>query len=96
MAEIYVVLTALVTRTAWWYPAMIEGAAKFSGVVFAFIPAQVGAAEGVYAFLTGLLGLSTTAGLMLALVRRIRGVLVAAIGVGALTLLDSTSAEGMP
>jgi hypothetical protein len=89
MAEIYVVLTAIVTRTAWWYPAMIEGAAKFTGLLFAFIPAQVGASEGVYAFLTGVLGLSTTAGLTLALVRRIRGVLVAAIGVGALTILDT-------
>jgi hypothetical protein len=95
MVEVYVVLTAIVARTAWWYPAMIEGAAKFSGLMFAFIPAQVGAAEGVYAFLTSLLGLSTTAGLTLALVRRIRGVLVAAIGVGALTLLDSTTTSGV-
>jgi hypothetical protein len=89
MLESYVVLTALVGTLRWWYPPVIEGAVKYIGLAFAFVPGQVGAAEGVYAFLTRVLGLSATAGLTLALVRRIRGVAVAAIIVSALTLLDS-------
>jgi hypothetical protein len=89
MLEIYVVLAPIVGTPRWWYLVVIEGAVKYIGLAFAFVPGQVGAAEGVYAFVTGVLGLSTTAGLTLALVRRIRGVAVAAITVPALTLLDS-------
>jgi len=93
MLEIYVVLTALVGALRWWYPPVIEGAVKYIGLAFAFVPGQVGAAEGVYAFLTSVLGLSTAAGLTLALVRRVRGVAVAAIAVPALTILDSHSTQ---
>jgi hypothetical protein len=89
MLEMYVVLTALVRTPPWWCVPVIEGAVKYIGLAFAFVPGQVGAAEGVYAFLTGVLGLSTAAGLTLALVRRIRGVAVAAISVCALTIIDS-------
>jgi Lysylphosphatidylglycerol synthase TM region len=84
--EIYVVLTALVGIPRWWYPPVIEGAVKYVGLAFAFVPGQLGAAEGVYAFVTKVLGLTTTVGLTLALVRRLRGLLVAGIGVTALTL----------
>jgi hypothetical protein len=71
---------------------VIEGAVKYIGLAFAFVPGQLGAAEGVYAFLTGVLGLSTTAGLTLALVRRLRSVVVAAIIMPVLTLLGSNGA----
>jgi lysylphosphatidylglycerol synthase-like protein len=87
MLEIYVVLTAIGGAMRWWYPAVIEGAVKYVGLAFAFVPGQLGAAEGVYAFLTGVLGLSITAGLTLALVRRLRSVVVAAICIPILTLL---------
>ena len=93
MLELYVVLTPLVETLRWWYLLVIEGAVKYTGLAFAFVPGQVGAAEGVYAFLTGVLGLSTTAGLTLALVRRIRGLTVAAIIVSALTIFDSHHVE---
>jgi hypothetical protein len=89
MFEIWVVLTAIGGAPPWWYPPVIEGAVKYIGLAFAFVPGQVGAAEGVYAFLAAVLGLSSTAGLTLALVRRIRSVVVAAIIVTALTLLGS-------
>jgi len=92
MLEIYVVLTAIGGAPRWWYPPVIEGAVKYIGLAFAFVPGQLGAAEGVYAFLTGVLGLSTTAGLTLALVRRLRSVVVAAIIMPVLTLLGSNGA----
>jgi hypothetical protein len=92
MLEIYVVLTAIGSAPPLWYLPVIEGAVKYIGLAFAFVPGQVGAAEGSYAFLTGVLGLSATAGLTLALVRRIRSVAVAAIGVAVLTQLESHGA----
>ena len=92
MLEIYVVLTAFGSAPRWWYPPVIEGAVKYIGLAFAFVPGQLGAAEGVYAFLTGVLGLSTTAGLTLALVRRLRSVVAAAIIMPALTLLGPRGA----
>jgi hypothetical protein len=84
--EIHVVLTAVVGTPRWWYPPVIEGAVKYVGLAFAFVPGQIGAAEGVYAFVTKMLGLTATAGLTLALVRRLRGLLVAGIAMTALTL----------
>jgi hypothetical protein len=44
-------------------------------------PGQLGASEGVYALLTSAIGLPTAAGLTLALVRRMRELLIAAAGV---------------
>ena len=90
--EIHVVLTAIVGTSRWWHPPVIEGAVKYVGLAFAFVPGQFGASEGVYAFVTRMLGLTATAGLTLALVRRLRGVLVAGIGVTALTLSGPKSA----
>jgi hypothetical protein len=90
--EVYVVLTGLVGMPRWWYPVVIEGAVKYISLAFAFVPGQVGAAEGVYAFLTDLLGLTATAGLTLALVRRIRSVITAAIVMAPLAILGSTPA----
>jgi hypothetical protein len=89
MLEIYVVLTAIGGAIRWWYPPVIEGAVKYIGLAFAVVPGQFGAAEGVYAFLTAVLGLSTTAGLTLSLVRRLRSVVVAAICIPVVTLLGS-------
>jgi hypothetical protein len=93
MLEIYVVLTAFGGAPRWWYPPVIEGAVKYIGLAFAFVPGQLGAAEGVYAFLSGVLGLSTAAGLALALVRRLRSVVAAAIIMPVLTLLGSNGAR---
>jgi hypothetical protein len=92
MLEIYVVLTSIGGALRWWYPPVIEGAVKYIGLAFAFVPGQLGAAEGVYTFLTRVLGLSATAGLTLALVRRLRSVVAAGIIMLALTLLGSHNA----
>jgi hypothetical protein len=59
---------------------------KFVGVVFAFIPGQFGASEGTYALIAGAIGLPAAVGLTIALVRRIRGLIVALAGLMMLAL----------
>lgn len=58
---------------------IFEGGVKFIGVVFFFLPGQVGASEGAYSLLAHTIGLAPAAGLTLALVRRLRGLLVAVL-----------------
>jgi hypothetical protein len=78
--EIWVVIAALGFSRSWSNSIIVEGGVKFVGIAFAFVPGQVGASDGVYALLANAIGLSTAAGLSLALVRRLRGLLVAAMG----------------
>jgi hypothetical protein len=66
---------------------LLESASKFTGLAFFFIPGQVGASEGVNIVLFRALGLSGAAGLGVALARRVRSVLAAAAGLGALALI---------
>ena len=73
---------------------MIEGGVKFVGILFAFVPGQIGAAEGVYAWLAGAIGLAASAGLSLALVRRLRGLVVAVAGVVAPLVGDAQPCAG--
>jgi hypothetical protein len=61
-------------------PLLIEASTKFVGLVFFFIPGQVGAAEGAYALIFKTVGLSASMGFALALARRLRSILVAGIG----------------
>ena len=78
--EIWVVMFALGFRPSWSASLTIEGGVKFVGVAFAFVPGQFGASETVYALLAGALGFSTAAGVGLALVRRLRTLPVAILG----------------
>jgi len=61
-------------------PFLIEAATKFVGLAFFFIPGQVGAAEGTYAVIFKIVGLSASAGFALAVARRLRSLLVAGVG----------------
>jgi len=85
--EVFVFLRA----TGHWVPSispfLIESAAKFISIGFFFIPAQVGAAEGVYAVIFQAVGLTSAAGFSFALARRLRSVLILGIGFGALFLM---------
>lgn len=63
--------------------------------IFFFIPAQVGAAEGGLASAFTALGLDAADGLAVALVRRARQVIVAAIGLLLLTLVEGRSKGGV-
>jgi hypothetical protein len=88
IVEIWILIQALGFSSSWIAPIIVEGGVKFVTIAFAFMPGQLGASEGVYALLAGAVGLPAAAGLSLALVRRVRGLLIAAAGVVALTLFD--------
>jgi len=88
IAEIWVVLTALGIGFTLQTLVTIEGGAKPVGLAFFFIPGQLGALEVVYTALFRAVGLSASVGLTLALVRRVRSLCVAAIGLLALALLE--------
>ncbi len=85
MAEIWIVLVALGAPFAARDAVIIEGGVKLISVVFFFIPGQVGATEAVYAFLLRAIGLSTSIGLTLVFVRRVRSFCVAGVGLLALS-----------
>jgi uncharacterized membrane protein YbhN (UPF0104 family) len=85
----------LVTELAWilaltGFPSsfvtafLIESSSKFTSMAFFFVPGQVGASEGVLAVFFAAVGLPASAGVAAALVRRVRSVTVAALGLAAL------------
>ncbi|HEY2904267.1 MAG TPA: lysylphosphatidylglycerol synthase domain-containing protein [Vicinamibacterales bacterium] len=84
--EVATVLHALGLPFGWLDPFIVEGGVKFISVVFFFIPGQIGASESVYTILFQALGFPAAAGLTLALVRRVRALVVAAAGTVALSL----------
>ncbi len=88
--EVWLVLTALGYASPLG-ALVIEGGAKLISLVFVMIPGQVGASESVYALLARGIGVPAAAGLTLALVRRIRNLLVAGIVISALTFFTEPS-----
>ena len=88
MAEVFVALGAMGFPVSALFPVLIEGSIKFVGLAFFFVPTQVGVAEGTYAVLFDILGLTAAAGVSLAFLRRLRGLAGAAIGLVAMTLLS--------
>lgn len=86
--EIWIVMLALGFDLSWTGALILEGGGKVISVAFAFIPGQVGASEGVTAMLAGTIGLPAAAGLTLALVRRMRGLVIAAASVVVLSLFE--------
>jgi hypothetical protein len=80
IVEILIVIAALGVHLSVKDAVIIEGGAKVIGVAFFFIPGQVGASEAVYASLLTAVGLSASAGLTLALIRRLRSLCVASVG----------------
>jgi hypothetical protein len=82
--EIWIVVRAIGFHLAPADPVIVEGGVKVISVVFFFIPGQLGASEGVYTLLFRAIGLPAAAGLTMALVRRIRGLMVAGAALGML------------
>lgn len=68
-----------------------EGAAKLVDVAFFFVPGHLGAQEGFYEMVAPALGAVPTAGLTLALLRRMRGLVVAVAGLALLARWDTPS-----
>ena len=85
--ELYLILQALELGAGFGTAALIEGAAKFIGIAFFFIPGQVGASEGAHTIIFEVVGLPAVAGFTVPFVRRIRGIVVAALGLLAMSLL---------
>jgi len=77
-------------------PLLIEAATKFVGLAFFFIPGQVGAAEGTYAFIFKTVGLPASAGFALAVARRLRSLLVAGAGLAVAPLWREGPASREP
>lgn len=84
--EILVVARALGHHIAAADPFIIEGAVKAIKGGFFFVPGQLGVSEGAYAFLFRAIGLPAAAGLTMALIRRIRALVVAGLGMAILRL----------
>ena len=78
--ELFVLLKTTGKPFSILYPFLIEAATKFIGLAFFFIPGQVGASEGTYAFIFKTVGLPASAGFALAVARRLRSLLVAGAG----------------
>jgi hypothetical protein len=87
--EVYLILKAMALSVPLVYPFLIEAAIKFIRQAFFFIPSQIGAAEGTYAVIFEALGLAGAGGFTLSLVRRLRTLLVAGVGIACLSWLGS-------
>ena len=66
---------------------LIEAWAKFFDFIFLLIPLQVGVLEGTYASIFSVMGLPLSGGFVLAFVRRVRVLVIAAIGLAMLALM---------
>jgi phosphatidylglycerol lysyltransferase len=92
VCELFVLLRALHVVVPIVFPFVIDTVLKGIDIAFLFVPMQMGVAEGGYVLVFGTLGLSTAAGLSVALVRRARGLLIAATGLATLAVLTRHSA----
>ncbi len=75
---------------------VIEAGAKFISLAFFFIPGQTGAAEGVYALIFEAVGLSASGGFTLAVVRRLRSLLIAGTGLAFASTTKEFAADTGP
>ena len=80
IGELRVIIAALGFQSSWLASLVVEGGVKFVAIAFAFVPGQLGASEVVYAVLCGAIGLPAAAGVSVALVRRLRSMVVAIAG----------------
>jgi len=85
-SEIWLVMSVLGVPRSFATALLAEGAAKFIGTVFAFVPGQIGASEASYILIFRALGLPDAIGLTVALVRRLRALLVAAVSLGVVAM----------
>jgi uncharacterized protein (TIRG00374 family) len=86
--ELFWLMRALQLETPLSYPIVIEAATKIGGVASLLVPMQVGTAEGTYALVFTVLGLPAASGVALALIRRARSLIIAAVGLAVLGRLS--------
>jgi hypothetical protein len=98
VAEIYVTLAWLVAPPTWLVAFIFETVNRLITVAFKFVPMRLGVDEAGSGILASVLGYSTTIGVSLALVRKVRVLFWTAIGVallarrGLTTRVDAGSA----
>lgn len=78
--ELWLLLRAVTDGFAVGASMLLEGCTKFMTAGYFFVPGQVGVAEGSYAVLFGLFGLSVQAGVAVSFVRRLRSIVTAGAG----------------
>jgi len=78
-AEIFVTVRVLGFAFSTLQSVLVEGSVKFISLAFFFVPGQIGAQESVYTLLFQSLGFPGAIGLTMALVRRVRALIVAAV-----------------
>lgn len=91
IVELYWMMKMLTLAFPLVYPILIEAGSKLANTAFFFIPARVGASEGVLAVMFGIVGLPAAAGFTVSFARRLRSLIVAVIGGFALSSLSRDS-----
>lgn len=91
--ELWLLLGALGVAAAPLSPLLIEASAKTIGIVFMFVPQQLGVAEGTYALIFDVLALPAAAGFAIALLRRIRGLFITGVGLALLARLTRNAPD---
>jgi hypothetical protein len=81
LVETYWVLKSMGLMTSFMKASLVEALSKIANVAFA------GLAEGAYAFIFQAFGLPAAAGFTLSLVKRLRSLAIAAIGLGVIALI---------
>jgi hypothetical protein len=89
--ELLVYLAAMDSSLGALGAMYVEGATKFITLGYFFVPGQVGVAEGTYAVIFSVFGLSAAAGFTVSFVRRLRSIVTAAIGMAAMSFLTTGS-----
>ncbi len=85
--EVYWILKAMNLSFPVLYAFLIEAAGKFVSLAFFFVPWQIGVTEGTYVVILNSLGLLAAAGFTLAFVRRLRSLMIVAVGLVSIWLL---------
>jgi uncharacterized protein (TIRG00374 family) len=84
VSEAYIMLDALGAAPAIWTALVFEAATKIVNTVGTLVPGRLGVSEGGSALLAGALGFAASHGLSLALMRRMRALIWAAVGLALL------------
>lgn len=89
--ELWTLLQALGHGPGLPFAMLVEGSTKFITAGYFFVPGQVGVAEGSYAVVFTAFGLTAQAGVAVSLVRRLRSMATAAIGLAQASRLSKQS-----
>lgn len=91
VAEVFFVLKLTGVFPTWSAAFILEALNRLINLLFAFVPAKVGVDEVGSAWLSGTLGLSTAAGVTLAIYRKLRLLCWTAIGLLCLAMLTKSA-----